>query len=230
MNFVYICRGGENQELRYSIRSVVSSFPDSDIWVVGGIPNWYSGNSISIEQNSLKYENAIQNLNAIVSCDKISEDFVLMNDDFFIINKISSIQNYHEGTLCDKIEKYKTLQMDPNYVRRLGVTYAKLQKSGIEDPLSYETHTPMLMSRSGLKEVLEYCPRGFWRSLYGNIYNVGGEQIKDVKIYYRERYSSMSHDYTSSDFPLLSTDDNSFVVVRDLILSKRFDKKTKYER
>lgn len=230
MNFVYICRGGENQELRYSIRSVVNSFPDSDIWVVGGIPNWYSGKNISIEQNSAKYENAIENLKAIVGSNKTPENFVLMNDDFFIINKISSIQNYHEGFLCDKIEKYKDLQMDPNYIKRLGATYWKLQKMGIEHPLSYETHTPIIMSKSGLSDILRYCPVSFWRSLYGNIYQIGGKQIKDVKIYYREQYSSMSHDYKTSDFPLLSTDDNSFLTVRDSILFNRFDKKTKYER
>jgi len=87
MNFVYICRGGENEELRYSLRSVVNSFPDSAVWVVGGIPKWYSGNKISIEQNAGKWANAVNNLNAITESPDIPEEFVLMNDDFFITNK-----------------------------------------------------------------------------------------------------------------------------------------------
>ena len=38
MNFIYICRVGENEELRYSIRSVLNSFPEANIWVIGGKP------------------------------------------------------------------------------------------------------------------------------------------------------------------------------------------------
>lgn len=230
MNFIYICRGGENQELRYSLRTVVNSFPDSDIWVVGGIPNWYNGKNISIEQNASKYNNAIENLKAIVKSAETPDEFVLMNDDFFIINKIDSIKHYHEGPLLDKIEKYKDLKMDPSYVQKLGQTYARLQRMGVEEPVSYETHTPMIMLKDRLSEVLQYCPTSLWRSLYGNIHHVGGEQIKDVKVYYRDRFAKISNDYTNSNFPLMSTDDESFLIIRDSLLKNKFNKKSKYEK
>lgn len=230
MNFVYICRGGENEELRYSLRSLANSFPDASVWVVGGIPKWYSGNKISIEQNAGKWANAVNNLNAIIESPEIPEEFVLMNDDFFIINKIDSIKHYHEGLLLDKIEKYDELKMDPNYVKKLGHTYARLQRMGVENPVSYETHTPMTMLKSRLAEVMQYCPPSLWRSMYGNVHNVGGEQIKDVKVYYRDRFATISHDYTASDLPILSTDDESFISVRDLVLKKKFTKKSKYEK
>lgn len=230
MNFIYICRGGDNEELRYSLRTVVNSFPDSDVWIVGGIPNWYKGNNISIEQNASKYNNAIENLKAIVKSKELPEEFVLMNDDFFIINKIDSLKHYHEGPLLNKIEKYKELKMDPSYVQKLGETYNRLQRMGIEDPVSYETHTPMIMLKERLGEVLEYCPRSLWRSLYGNIHQVGGEEIKDVKVYYRDRFVDISNDYTKSDFPLLSTDDESFLMIRDNLFKKKFGKKSKYEK
>jgi len=48
MDFVYICKDGVNEELKYSIRSVVESFPETNIWVVGGKPDWYTGRDISI--------------------------------------------------------------------------------------------------------------------------------------------------------------------------------------
>lgn len=230
MNFVYICRGGENEELRYSLRSLANSFPDASVWVVGGIPKWYSGNKISIEQNAGKWANAVNNLNAIIESPEIPEEFVLMNDDFFIINKIDSIKHYHEGLLLDKIEKYDELKMDPNYVKKLGHTYARLQRMGVENPVSYETHTPMTMLKGRLGEIMQYCPPSLWRSMYGNVHNVGGEQIKDVKVYYRDRFATISHDYTASDLPILSTDDESFISVRDLVLKKKFTKKSKYEK
>lgn len=230
MNFVYICRGGENEELRYSLRSVVDSFPDANVWIVGGIPKWYSGDKISIEQNAGKWANAINNLVAIIESKDIPEEFILMNDDFFITKKIDSIKHYHEGPILDKIEKYNELKMDPNYVKKLGHTYARLQRMGVDNPISYETHTPMTMLKERLSEIMQYCPPSLWRSMYGNVHQVGGEQIKDVKVYYRDRFASISHDYTASDLPILSTDDESFVTVRDLVLKKKFAKRSKYEK
>jgi len=229
MNFVYICRGGKNNELRYSIRSVVHSFPGSNIWIVGGIPNWYKGDNLSIEQNSSKYKNAVENLNAIVKSKDIPEDFILMNDDFFILNKINTIPYYHEGLLSVKIERYKKLKMDANYIGKLGSTYAKLERMGIKEPLSYETHTPMPMVKSKLAEIVQYCPANFWRSLYGNIFKVGGKEIKDVKVYYRERFDEISNDYKNSDIPFLSTDDESFLTIQKDLLENKFKNKTKYE-
>ena len=120
--------------------------------------------------------------------------------------------------------------MDPGYIKKLGSTYAKLERMGIQEPLSYETHTPMPMEKGRLGEVMQYCPPNLWRSLYGNIQKVGGEEIKDVKVYYRERFSSISYDYIKPTIPLISTDDESFLSIRDKILKKRFDKKTQYER
>ena len=52
MNFIYICRIGENEELRYSVRSVLNSFPEAVIWVIGGKPDWYVGNYIYVDQNN----------------------------------------------------------------------------------------------------------------------------------------------------------------------------------
>lgn len=230
MNFIYICRGGENNELRYSIRSVVNSFPDSDIWVVGGIPTWYKGNDISIEQNAGKWKNAVANLNAIVESEKTPEDFILMNDDFFILDKINTIPYYHEGPLSIKLERYKKLNMDPNYIGKLGSTYGKLERLGFKEPLSYETHTPMPMIKSKLADIMQYCPPNFWRSLYGNMYKVGGEEIKDVKVYYRERFNDISNDYKNSKIPFLSTDDESFLTIEKDLLKNKFKNKTKYEK
>lgn len=231
MNFVYICRGGQNEELRYSIRSVVEFFPDADIWVVGGIPTWYKGKKISIEQNVGKWPNAINNINAIVDSKNIPEEFVFMNDDFFIVNKPDFTRHYHEGPLFEKLERYRKIKMDPNYIKKLGSTYAKLERMGIENPNSYETHTPMVMLKSRLGEVMQYCPPNLWRSLYGNIHQVGGEQIVDVKVYYRDRFLDLSYDYLANKtFPFISTDDESFIAVKESILKNKFSKKTKFER
>lgn len=99
MNFVYVCRDGENEELRYSIRSVLSSFPEAKIWVVGGKPSWYIGNYIEVKQSQSKYGNVLNNLKSICNSELIEESFVFMNDDFFIVNKIDTIDIFHGGKI-----------------------------------------------------------------------------------------------------------------------------------
>jgi hypothetical protein len=126
MDFVYICKDGNNEELRYSIRSVVESFPNSKIWVVGGKPNWYTGNYIEVTQNLSKYRNAIENLKALCNSEEISDRFVLMNDDFYIVKNIDSIKDYHGGPLLDKINLYQKLNSNSNYTRKLAATYKKI--------------------------------------------------------------------------------------------------------
>ena len=153
MDFVYICKDGVNEELKYSIRSVVESFPEPTIWVVGGKPDWYTGKYIKVEQKESKYKNAVKNLETICFSEEISESFVLMNDDFYIIKKIDKIENFHSGFLLDKINLYQKLNGNSQYTRKLSGTYKKLRALGFENPLDYELHVPMIMEKEKLKIV-----------------------------------------------------------------------------
>jgi hypothetical protein len=230
MDFVYICKDGINEELRYSIRSVVESFPDSNIWVVGGKPPWYIGNYINVKQVLTKYRNAIQNLNTICNSNEISEEFVLMNDDFYIIKNISSIKTYHGGLLLDKINLYQKLNSNSNYTRKLSATYKKIKSLGIESPLDYELHVPMVMEKKKLKQILENNDQFLWRSIYGNVFNIGGEQMEDVKVYSRGPLVLKSYNIKKDEHIYLSSADNSFDMILNTILRKQFIQITKYEK
>jgi hypothetical protein len=230
MDFVYICKDGINEELRYSIRSVVESFPDSNIWVVGGKPPWYIGNYINVKQVLTKYRNAIQNLNAICSSNEISEQFILMNDDFYIIKNINIIETYHGGLLLDKINLYQKLNSNSNYTRKLSATYKKIKSLGIESPLDYELHIPMVMEKKKLKQILQNNDQFLWRSIYGNVFNVGGDQMEDVKVYSRGPLVLKSYNIKKNEHIYLSSADNSFDMILNNILRKQFSQRTKYEK
>jgi hypothetical protein len=230
VDFVYICKDGSNEELRYSIRSVVESFPDSKIWVVGGKPTWYSGNYIEVNQNLSKYRNAIENLKALCNSEEISNRFVLMNDDFYIVKNIDSIKDYHGGPLLEKINLYQKLNSNSNYTRKLAATYKKIKSLGIENPLDYELHIPMVMEKEKLKQTLEHNYQFLWRSIYGNVFNVGGEQMEDVKVYVKGPLVLKSYNLKKDDHIYLSSADTSFDILFNNILKKQFSQKTKYEQ
>ena len=228
MDFVYICKSGDNEELRYSIRSVVYSFPDARVWLVGGKPDWYSGNYIPVDQNHHKYINAINNLSALCNSEEISNEFVLMNDDFFIIKKIDGIDQFYNGLLSEKIDKYTSITGSSMYIKKLILTNTRLIEQGILKPYDYELHIPMVMQRNKLLPIIKKYPNCLWRSMYGNIYNVGGTQMEDVKVYTNPRHAARSNEITNNSI-FLSTEDQAFKMMLDRLLLKMFPDKSKYE-
>jgi hypothetical protein len=230
IDFAYICREGSNEELRYSLRSVDNSFPNSNVWVIGGRPDWYCGKHIQTKQCDHKYNNAIENLHAICDSKEISETFVLMNDDFYIVKKIDHVDDYHGGSLLNKIKKYEKINPGANYTRKLSLTYKKIKSLGIENPLDYELHVPMVMEKNKLKQSLSYGDNLLWRSIYGNLFNVGGKEIEDVKVYVKGPLVLKSYNLNKDSHTYLSSADTSFDLILKEILKDSFNKKSRHEK
>lgn len=215
MDLVYICRNGENEELRYSIRSAVANLPHDKIWVVGGKPDWYTGNHIPVPQDKDKYTNARENMKKIAEpYGKISSNFILMNDDFFIMKPVEDLQYYYTGTLADRIKLLQRKHRRSHYINMLMHTLRELQKMGISEPLDYTLHVPFIMNKVNLRKIVKN--KMSWRLAYGNIFNVGGIQafpdengITDVKYYVRQNKLSGPNKNTLSE-TFMSTEDRSF--------------------
>lgn len=220
MDCVYICRPGDNEELKYSIRSVVKNLTHNNIWLVGYKPEWYIGNYIQVEDKSIKFENIRKCLSVVTEIGGISDNFTLMNDDFYLIKPMGIVPTYHGGYLDDKIARYIAQFGSTKYTRILADASKQLKKRGIERPLDYDIHTPMIMNKEHLKEVIELgmAPR----SMYGNVFSIGGIEIKDVKLYKHNN----EIDYSSG---IISTEDRSLRLVENM-LKDLFSEPTDYEK
>lgn len=233
MDIVYICREGDNEELRYSIRSVVKNMPHANIWVVGGKPSWYKGNHIPVRQFKTKLANARLNMDTIIASKEISDDFVLMNDDFFVMQKIDTVEYYYSGPLVDKLNHFKNKHPHSIYTRLLTRSLKTMKQHGIPNPLDYTLHVPMVMNKKKLAEIL---PLGIsWRIAYGNIHKVGGIQVeatgsptKDVKIYVEnDELTDVSGNPLSQTY--LSTDDPAFARMQSFF-EDAFPERSPYEK
>lgn len=220
MDFIYINKDGDNEELRYSIRSVVANIKNARIWVIGGKPDWYVGNFIPVKDIGNKFKNITECYKEICKIEEIT-DFVVMNDDFFILNPINDIPYMYSGLLIEKVEDHGRLHGTTEYFRVLTQANKLLKKMGIDSPLNYDIHTPIKMNKEKLSEIvdLSFAPR----SVYGNIFSVGGELIEDVKVYFNTPDTKMFKDF-------VSTEDNTFEKVYNNILKNKFNNKTIYER
>ena len=227
MDLVYICKNGENEELRYSIRSAVKNLKFDNLWVVGGKPGWYAGNHLEVAQNKSKYTNARNNLRAICNSQEISESFILMNDDFYIMNKVNNVPYMHGGLLDNKIKQYKSLTGDTRYVLMLKKTFLSLSLITNKDVLDYELHVPMVMEKEKLLKIIELPD--LWRSRYGNTFGVGGIEMDDVKVYSSGGLAKKSYDINNLRYDYLSSNSDSFEMIKDKILNIVFADKVIYE-
>lgn len=227
MQFVYVCRSGPNEELRYSIRSIVKHFPKASILIVGEAPSWYDGDILLVKQDSAKYSNVSNSLRAISKSTLVKNKFILMNDDFYFLQKKTGY--YHEGSLESKYEAYRDISGVASYSQKIVDTLNQLRKMGYENPKSYELHVPFPVEKAKLLKIVRH-KNLLWRSIYGNMFDVGGRKMSDVKVYGDSAMDFKSYDYLSGSSPFLSTSDFSFRQVLDNLLKDYLSEKSIYEK
>jgi hypothetical protein len=219
MDYVYLCRDGDNEELRYSVRSVIKNGNPDNIWVVGGKPDWYVGNYLEVLQDKSKFKNQVNSLKNICQNKSISDDFVLMNDDFYILEKNQDYK-YYDGFLIDRIDYHLIKYGNSSYARALSGANKVLLNMGINNPLNYDVHTPMKMNKVNLEQIIDLSLSP--RSVYGNVFITDGIEIKDVKIYKDSKNINLNN-------LLISTEDNSFSLIQNT-LKEIFPEKSIYEK
>lgn len=216
----------EINELRYSLRSVDQNFPHDRIWFVGGQPNKLIPDvRLAIKQDAhTKWENVRNMLRKVCENDDISEEFWLFNDDFFIMRPWTSEVPLYNDTLENHISHIESRHGNQvtTYTSKLRECKAELERCGY-GTLNYAIHCPMLINRKKMLETLDKfpdCP--MFRSLYGNMHDIGGVSHKDCKIAGFDRIE---------DDDWLSTTDTTFKLGRvGRFIRSRFPEPCRYER
>ena len=147
---------------------------------------------------------AERNLVTACSSSEISDPFYVMNDDFYIMERMESVPPMPLGDLRAVIDQHRP---GTAYRRAMEKTYERLLELGTIAPMSYEAHTPMLIEKTGMLLALSLGSgiHGLHnRTMYGNLMELGGEVTEDVKLYMNSR------DPIYRDRKLLSTSDRVF--------------------
>ena len=184
MDIVYILGSGsvwENNELRYSLRSVAKNISDvGKIFIVGEFPEWLQ-NVTHIpcpDTYKTKWRNAYTKV--LLACENpnLSDDFLLMNDDFFVLKPIEAESYpYYFSSVIHKTKGYRHARFLTSPI--LTANFLKLRSGNF---FSFAVHRPIRLN----KNLYLNMPRpdlsmaGFSpRSLYGNYYNVHGVKCFD---------------------------------------------------
>lgn len=192
-DIVYILGTGSkwyDNELRYSIRSVEKNLQNyGRIFVVGEMPKFLdTRRMIYIEAKDMtgnKLLNAMHKIRIACRDKRVSDKFILMNDDFFILRKLERVANFNMGTLKEGEARHKTKR--GYYYTAIQDTIKYLAEAGIDDPLSFELHYPMMLDKEAFLEVTEqpYLQQKpiLFRSVYGNLTDMRSTYREDVKLY-----------------------------------------------
>lgn len=177
-----------NEELRYSVRSVVQNFPHRKIVFYGGCPyDMTPDRHVNVSQNSpTKWENVRNMIRLACKDDELTPDFWLFNDDFFVMQPVDDLPPLYNRSLWRHIieveERHKgqrtayTIQL-----RHLCHTLTLIDPD--TEAFNYATHMPILINRKkALKTLTEYPNEPMFRALYGNHHKIGGEHRDDCKI------------------------------------------------
>lgn len=182
-DLVYVYRRNDTEiELLYSLRSVAENLAHRRVFIVGDRPEFTNDavTWIHCRAPETPYRNACVKLLKAADTPEISEEFVLMNDDFFVLQKIREILPFMDGTLkelADGIPELRRGEYWRSIIDTIAITGPNAHSFGL--------HVPFPMRRALLRAMaLEYgLPREplQLRSLYGWYSGMKGRRMSDVK-------------------------------------------------
>jgi hypothetical protein len=177
------------------------------------------------DYHQVKTANGVTKIMRAAKDGRISEHFVLMNDDFFFLKKQRAVPYCYRGKTSEFIDNHRT--KGGYYYQTLINTEKFLIQQGIKNPKDYAVHSPVIYEKSKLRKLRSRQLRGcFLRSVYCNLMNVRGKKIEDFKANTLDEFKYQ----LSRNAPILSSSDE-IVNERDFLdwISTKFPTPSKYE-
>lgn len=160
-------------EIRYSLRSAQQHVDIGRVWTVGYSPGFLQCNHIPFQDEQTqglswkKIINVFQKLRKVCEDMRVSDPFVLMNDDFILLEPFAPV-HWVTGSIQEAARIRSTIYPDSYYSKSMDKT-ARLVPSSA----NYETHTPMLIYKNRFLQVNpdDVCCQNpaLFRTLYGAI-------------------------------------------------------------
>ena len=191
MDIVYVLQEWyyDCMELRISLRSL-KNIPHGKVFIV-----WYKPDRVKnvihipCEDNDWRTPYANVEKKQIVICndERISADFIFMNDDYYILKPISEIKYYKRWTVLDHAKNVLERHWFDYYYRTILLIDKVFPWWD-----SYEVHTPIVFNKEKLLHIMDIYKDSIAqkRSLYCNHYKVQWETLGeklDCKLYDGEK-------------------------------------------
>lgn len=228
-DLVYVVGGDSTwgyNELRYSIRSAEKNLNFNKLIIVGYKPNFLNKSVENIyipDDKGHKYLNVAYKIKKLLTSDLVSDEFIFMNDDFFLLKEFPKIPYYFNKSVKQWVRQY------PFYKGKYYKQIEKLYEAFPEGKF-FELHFPMVYNKKMAIDVIEKHQLNLTlmlRSYYCNEYI---DIIKPVESLDYKIYSQNNINYMIKSSPFVSTT-NEVAANSEFknMMASRFPKKSKFE-
>ncbi len=182
-------------EIIFSLRSLECIADLGQVHIYGEPPQWVNRlRAVPVPQHKssmAKHPNALANLRAAIADPAVSDEFWLFNDDFFVTRPVETLPVLNWGKVDTVLGGHGRGWLGGTYHKSMIWTRELCRTLGIDDPISYQLHAPLLIRKQQFLATMDlvdaFSPElGVWphyATVYGNLYNLGGvSQPYDVKI------------------------------------------------
>lgn len=185
MDIVYTLGTGsewDNNEIRYSLRSIEKHLKGyNKVFIVGECPEWLTNViHIPFKESGHASKNILDKLLLACNDERVSENFMFFNDDFFLI-KATSTNNYpyyYQNQLPREIKS------DSYYDEYVVNTHVELKKRGLP-AFNFDVHHPIIYNKKKFIDILsqyDFSKKLVIKSIYCNHQRIEGKFIGDCKI------------------------------------------------
>lgn len=212
------------------------------MFIVGELPDWVQNvehidvQDVYANVRGGKFKNVVRKMRGACLDQRVSESYVLMNDDFFFLKDSEEIFPYTVGSLEKMIELHSARYGDDGRNQYTNILIRTLdflrKKKGISEPVSYAIHYPIVYNKAKLLELtdeIDWLEKPVsWRIIYGNVLNIGNIEREDPKVSSEDALERFLAKDDKGDF--LSISDNVALNKKfQNWIEERFPEKSKYE-
>lgn len=161
---VYIVGGVPDEEgreeLRYSLRSIHKNLRMTirDLWIVGDVPDWFTGMKMPLEPKPDKWRNQRASLEAYVNHPNAAAEFILLNDDHYLIEPVEVIEPVRNKKPASNWAAGHGLHDWSCWTCAVKQCAAWVSGQVVDDVYLYENHTPLQFNTERLRAALLACP------------------------------------------------------------------------
>jgi len=217
MNIYIPYKRSRKDELRYCLRSIEKNFAyyDDVILITDESPDWYNGNVlVHKDVSSRKQLNIISKLYCVPD-----NQFIMFNDDHFLLKPLTEIKNWYEGTLSQALKK-----ATGRYYQAVRNTF-----DHFGDVKHYDIHVPAILTSLQVHRVfrLEWGDNEYIIKTAA-LSSQEGEEMKDLKIY--RPISKEAIEELTKDRLFVSTGPTGFKPQMIQFLNEKFPDKSRWEK
>ena len=234
MDVLYLLGSGsvwENNEIRFSLRSAEKNILDlGRVFIVGELPDFLCNveHLAFPDMFGAKWKNAYTKTLFACKNPDLSDDFLLMNDDFFILKPIeaSSYPFYYS-----KVVPIKNSLREARFQNTTGLTASVLPKK-IKTFLNFAVHRPVRINKKMYLDMpapdlnmVGFSPRAFYCNYYGCV-GVGYHEQNLSPSMTEQQFEKWASEYT--DISIFSQTSRNPVFQQ--WIQKKFPKPSRFEK